>query len=132
MAKTMGNDGAVLVGTATIAEITKFTVSESAVVASDVACGDDWIESASGSKKWSGSFEFFYDFTDTTGQGILNAGDEVTLKLYPEGATEGKQEITGSAIIESVTLADVSVDAYMTGSASFTGNGAMTKVAKSA
>ena len=129
MSKVMGNDGSVLVGSDVLAEVSKFTVNESAVVASDVACGDTWAESASGSKKWSGSIECFYEFGDTA-QVALTPGAGVTLKLYPEEAVAPNQEITGSVIIENVTLADVTKDAFITCSFSFIGNGAMTKVAK--
>ena len=128
MAKYMGNDGAVLVGTVQVAEVSKFTVNESAVISSDVACGDTWAEAAAGSKKWSGSVEFFYDFT-AAGQVALTPGTAITLKLYPTGANRDEQAIIGSAEIENLTLADVTKDVFVSGNFSFIGAGSMTKVA---
>ena len=35
---------------------------------------------------FSGSIDVFWDETDTSGQGALTIGSEVTLNVYPEGA----------------------------------------------
>lgn len=131
MAKVLGNSGIVKADTYTIAEVTKFDVTITPVIVSDVAIGDTWSESAAGTKSWSGTIECFYDVTDTNGQQSIAAGDSVDLLLYPEGVVEGKTVFTGSAIIGPVTKS-VTKDAYVTATFPFVGNGAVTETAYSA
>lgn len=130
MAKVLGNSGIVKADTYAIAEVTKFDITITPVIVSDVAIGDTWSESAAGTKSWSGTIECFYDVTDTNGQQSLAAGDEVDLLLYPEGIVVGKTVFTGSAIIGAVTKS-VTKDSYVTVTFPFTGNGAVTETAYS-
>jgi len=120
MAKLMGSDGIVKQGAYTVAEVTSFNLTETPVIVSDVAIGDEWAESAAGSISWSGSIECFYDETDTTGQNVLIAGNSVNLRLYPEGDELGKRFYFNSAVIGAVTKSP-SKDAYITASFPVTG-----------
>lgn len=120
MAKTMGNSGVVKQGAYEVAEVTKFDLTETPVIVSDVAVGDTWATSTAGTKSWSGSIECFYDVTDTTGQNALIAGNSVYLRLYPEGNELGKQFFYNSAIIGAVTKS-VTKDTYVTATFPVTG-----------
>ena len=53
----------------------------------------------------SGTMDCFWDETDSSGQGAMTIGATVTLNLYPEGATSGDTYYSGSAIINSVGVA---------------------------
>ena len=77
-------------------------------------------------KAWSGSFDGFWDETDTMGQGALSAGGTVTLNLYPEGDASGDTYWTGDAIITEIAY-NASFDGIVEASFSFTGTGALTE-----
>lgn len=120
MAKVKGNDGVVMQGAYEVAEVTKFDITESPVIVSDIAIGDTWTTSTAGTKNWSGSVECFYDVTDTTGQNILIAGNSVNLRLFPEGNELGKKYYFNSAILGAVNKS-VSKDVYITATFPVTG-----------
>ena len=67
-----------------------------------------------------------WDETDTTGQGALTIGAEVTLNLYPEGDASGDVYYTGSAIVTGRTI-NSSYDGLVEMSISVQGNGALTQ-----
>jgi hypothetical protein len=77
-------------------------------------------------KSWSGSFDGFWDETDTQGQGVLDVGATITLNLYPEGNTTGDTYWTGEVIITSIGY-NASFDGLVEASFSFTGTGPLTK-----
>jgi len=74
---------------------------------------------------FSGSIDVFWDETDTSGQGALTIGSEVTLNVYPEGADSGDTYYTGSAIVTGVTRS-ASFDGLVEASVSVQGTGALT------
>ncbi len=125
MATHTGSEGTVKVGTATIAEIRSFSVATTADTAEDTTMGDSWRTFKTTLKGWSGSLDCFWDETDTTGQGALVDGAEVTLNLYPEGATTGDKYYTGTAIITGTTI-NSSFDGLVESSITFQGTGALT------
>ena len=91
MSTRHGKDGVVKVGSVTIAEIDNWSLNSQAAVANDTAMGDTW-ETHIPSKtinSWNGSLTCHYDPTDLTGQGALDVGVSVTLKLYGEGTATG-------------------------------------------
>jgi predicted secreted protein len=74
---------------------------------------------------FSGSLDVFWDETDTSGQGALTIGSEVTLNVYPEGDTTGDTYYTGSAIVTGVSRS-ASFDGLVEASISVQGTGALT------
>jgi len=72
---------------------------------------------------WSGTASLFWDELDT-GQLGLVLGTEVTIKVYPEGATTGDKYYTGSAIITAKSVS-ASFDGLVESSISFQGTGAL-------
>ena len=74
---------------------------------------------------FSGSIDVFWDETDTSGQGALTIGSEVTLNVYPEGDTAGDTYYTGTAIVTGVSRS-ASFDGLVEASVSVQGTGALT------
>lgn len=126
MANHKGSEGTVKIGANTIAEIKAWSISESANTIDDSNLNDQWATKKSGQLSWSGSVECFWDETDTTGQGALTAGAEVTGNFYPEGAVTGDTYYTGSMIVTSIERS-AAIDGMVEVSFSFEGNGALTE-----
>lgn len=125
MATHAGSEGTVKVGANAIAEIRSFSVDERADTLEDTTMGDTARTYKSSLTTWTGSVDVYWDETDTTGQGALTIGSEVTLNLYPEGATSGDTYMTGSAIVTGVSVSS-SFDGMVEASISVQGNGALT------
>jgi len=125
MANHKGSEGVAKVGTATIAEVKDWSISESAETIDDTTLGDTARTKQVGLTSASGSMTAFWDETDTTGQGAMTVGSEVALKLYPEGATTGDKFASFSAIITEKGVS-TTLDGMVETSVSFEANGAVT------
>jgi len=125
MATHTGSEGTVKVGSNAIAEIRSFSIEESADTLEDTTMGDTARTYKSSLTTYTGSVDVLWDETDTTGQGALTIGAEVTLNLYPEGDTSGDTYLTGSAIVTGRTI-NSTYDGLVEMSISVQGNGALT------
>lgn len=125
MATHKGSEGTVKVGSNAVAEVRSFTIDESADTLEDTSMGDTARTYKPSLTSFSGSVDVFWDETDTTGQGALTIGAEVTLNLYPEGDTTGDTYLSGSAIVTGVSV-NSSFDGLVESSISFQGTGALT------
>ena len=125
MATHTGSEGTVKVGANTIAEIRSFSIDETGDTLEDTTMGDTARTYKSSLTSFSGSVDVFYDETDTTGQGALTVGAEITINAYPEGDTAGDTYKTGSAIVTGVSLSS-SFDGMVESSVTFQGTGALT------
>lgn len=125
MATHTGSEGTVKVGSNAIAEIRSFSIEESADTLEDTSMGDTARTYKSSLTTYTGSVDVLWDETDTTGQGALTIGAEVTLNLYPEGDTSGDTYLTGSAIVTGRTI-NSTYDGLVEMSISVQGNGALT------
>ena len=127
MAFYHGKDGVFKVGANTVAECQEWSVEDEVDVAPAPAQGQEWERINTGEKRWSGSLTCWHDMTDTNGQlAIDDAGNSVTLNLYPEGETSGLRELTGTAIVTKVTHGSAQGDNVPI-TIEFRGNGALTK-----
>ena len=126
MANHTGSEGTVKVGSNAIAEIRSFSIDETHDAIEDTALGDTSRTFKTGLKSWSGTIECYWDETDTNGQGALDIGAEVTLNLYPEGATSGDFYLTGSCLVSSKSISS-SMDGMVEASYAVQGNGALTE-----
>jgi hypothetical protein len=105
MATHTGSEGTVKVGsTNSILEIRSYSVEETADTAEDTSMGDSYRTFKTTLKAWTGSVDVFWDETDSTGQGALVVGSEVTVRFMPEGASSGDTYLTGSAIVTGKTV----------------------------
>lgn len=124
MATHKGSEGTVKVGSNAIAEIRSFSIEETADTLEDTTMGDTARTYKSSLTSFSGSVDVLWDETDSTGQGGLTIGAEVTLNLYPEGDASGDTYLTGSAIVTGRTI-NSSYDGLVEMSVSVQGNGAL-------
>lgn len=125
MATHTGSEGTVKVGANAIAEIRSFSIEETADTVEDTSMGDTYRTHKTTLKSFSGSVDVFWDETDTTGQGALTVGSEVTLNFYPEGAVSGDTYLSGTAIVTSKSVTS-SFDGMVESSIKVQGTGALT------
>lgn len=125
MAVHKGSEGTVKVGANAIAEIRSYSLEESADTLETTSMGDTARTYLPSLSTFSGSVDVYWDESDTTGQGALTIGAEITLNVYPEGDTTGDTYYTGSAIVTGVTRSG-SFDGMVEASISVQGTGALT------
>ena len=125
MATHTGSEGTVKVGANAIAEIRSYSLEETADTLEDTSMGDSARTYKSSLKTFTGTVDVFWDETDTTGQGALTNGAEVTLAVYPEGDASGDTYYTGSAIVTGVSRT-ASFDGMVEASISVQGTGDLT------
>ena len=125
MATHAGSEGTVKVGANAIAAIRSFSIEETADTLEDTSMGDGARTYKPSLTSYSGSIDVLWDETDSTGQGALTIGAEVTLNLYPEGSTSGDTFLSGAAIVTGRTI-NSSFDGLVEMSISVQGNGALT------
>ena len=125
MATHKGSEGTIKVGSNAVAEIRSYSLEESSDTLEDTAMGDSARTYKPSLTSFSGSLDVFWDETDTSGQGALSIGSEVTLNVYPEGDASGDTYYTGSAIVTGVSRS-ASFDGLVEASISVQGNGALT------
>jgi len=126
MATHAGSEGTVKVGSDAIAEIRSFSIEETADTLEDTSMGDAARTYKPSLTNFTGSVDVLWDETDSSGQGALTIGAEVTLNLYPEGDTSGDTYLTGSAIVTGRSVTS-SFDGLVEMSISVQGNGALTQ-----
>jgi hypothetical protein len=125
MANHKGSEGTAKIGSNVIAEVKDWSISESAETIDDTTMGDSARTKQVSLTSASGSMTAFWDETDTSGQGAMTVGAEVTLNLYPEGATTGDTYATLSALITEKGVS-TTLDGMVETSVSFEANGAVT------
>lgn len=125
MAVHKGSEGTVKVGANAVAEIRSYSIEETGDTLETSTMGDSARTYVPSLTSWSGSVDVYWDETDTTGQGALTVGAEVTLNVYPEGDTSGDTYYTGAAIVTSVSK-NASFDGLVEASIGVQGNGALT------
>lgn len=125
MATHTGSEGTVKVGSNAIAEIRSFSLEEQADTLDDTTMGDTARTFKSSLTSFSGSVDVLWDETDSSGQGALTIGAEVTLNLYPEGDSAGDTYLSGTAIVTGRSISS-SHDGLVEMSISVQGSGALT------
>ncbi len=126
MATHKGSEGIIKVGSDSVLEIRSYSIEESADTLEDTSMGDAARTYKPSLTSFSGSLDVFWDETDTSGQGALSIGSEVTLVVYPEGDATGDTYYTGSAIVTGVSRTGA-FDGLVEASISVQGNGALTE-----
>lgn len=130
MATHTGSEGTVKVGANAVAEIRSYSVEETADTVEDTTMGDSYRTHKTTLKAWTGSVDVYWDETDTTGQGALTVGSEVTANFYPEGSATGDAYMTGTAIVTGKTVT-ASFDGMIESSITLQGTGALTRATAS-
>lgn len=124
MATREAKNGLVKVGGVTVAEITKISWDESANLIPDNNLNSTSESHKVGRTKWTATLECAWDPTDTTGQGAMSIGAEVSVEFQPEGAGTGLETVTGTATITGKSRA-LEEEARITQSFSLEGKGAL-------
>lgn len=126
MATHTGSEGTVKVGANTIAEIRSYSIEETSDTAEDTSMGDSYRTFKTTLKGWTASVDCFWDETDTNGQVAMTVGSEVTLNVYPEGASAGVSEkyLTGTAIVTGKTVS-ASFDGLVESTITLQGTGSL-------
>lgn len=124
MATHTGSEGTVKVGSNAVAEIRSYSVEQTGDTIEDSTMGDSWRTFKSTLKSWTASVDVYWDETDTTGQGALTVGSEVTLNLYPEGASTGDSYFSGTGIVTGKTVT-ASFDGMVESTISVQGTGTL-------
>lgn len=125
MATHAGSEGIVKVGANTVAEVRSYSIEESADTLEQTTMGQSARQYRPSLTTWSGSVDVYWDETDTTGQGALTVGSEITLNVYPEGDASGDTYYTGSCIVTGVSKSGA-FDGMVEASISVQGDGALT------
>lgn len=128
MATHTGSEGTVRVGANTIAEIRSYSIEETSDTAEDTSMGDSYRTFKTTLKAWTASVDVFWDETDTNGQVAMTVGSEVTLNVYPEGASPAVSEkyLTGTAIVTGKTVT-ASFDGMVESTITLQGTGTLTQ-----
>lgn len=128
MATHTGSEGTVKIGANTIAEIRSYSIEETSDTAEDTSMGDSYRTFKTTLKAWTASVDVFWDETDTNGQVAMTVGSEVTLNVYPEGASAGVSEkyLTGTAIVTGKTVT-ASFDGMVESTITLQGTGTLTQ-----
>ena len=125
MATHTGSEGTVKVGANAIAEIRSYSVEQTSDTTEDTTMGDTWRTHKTTLRSWTASVDVFWDETDTSGQVALTVGSEVTLNLYPEGATTSDAYLTGTGIVTSKSIS-ASFDGMVESTIAVQGTGTLT------
>ena len=124
MATHTGSEGTIKIGSDTLGELRSFSLESTAETIEDTSMGDTSRTYKVGLKTFTGTASVFFDETDTA-QNALVAGAEITLNVYPEGASSGDTYYSGSAIVTGRTI-NSSFDGMVEAEISFQGTGALT------
>jgi len=123
-----GNSGVVKIGSDSIAEITKITVTETGGTAEDTALGDTArTYVADGLPTWTASIEAHYFPSDTNGQALIVIGASLSLVFNLLGTGTGTKKYSGTGIVTQRQFGDVQNGQIIPFSAQFQGSGTLTE-----
>lgn len=121
-----GKDGVVKFGAplAALGAVQNWNIDEQSDTVSGWGMGDDYENSFTTVKRWSGSCEVYLDFADASDD--LAVGDEIAIELYPGGETVGSGYFSGTVIITGLARGGAK-DGIPTLNINFRNQGALTK-----
>ena len=119
-----GSEGTIKVGTDTVGELRSYSLETTGATIESTNMGTIARTYKTGLTGWSGTASLYWDELDA-GQTALVVGSEITIKVYPEGASTGDKYFSGAAIITAKSVS-ASFDGLVESTISFTGNGALT------
>ena len=125
MANHTSSAGLLTIGGNTVAELLSYNIDESVATLDDTIISDTAETHQTDLTSWTATVECFWDETDTTGQGAMTIGASVAAIFLPEGNTSGDVSRTGTATVESKSMA-VAKGSMITQSFTLKGNGALT------
>lgn len=131
MATHTGSEGIVKFATsggsvAQVAEVRSYTLDQTADTIETTTMGDGSRTYTSALKTFTVSMDCYWDETDTSGQGVIDAGTVVDFEVYPEGTGSGATYYSGSAVVTSVSTT-AAFDGNVEVSFAAQGTGALTE-----
>ena len=120
-----GSEGTVKIGSAVLGEIRSFNLNITTDVIEDTSMGDSFRSFKAGLSQFTADLEVFFDETDAA-QNALDPAAQLTLELYPEGASSGDTYFTGTVIVTSKTVTST-VDGMVEASFTAQGTGGITE-----
>lgn len=126
MATHTAANGVIKVGASAVAEVTGYNIEYMSDTVEDTVIGDVARTYKPTLKAFTASLDAMWDETDSTGQGALVVGTEVTFAIYPEGEDSGDTYYTGSGIITGRTVS-TSVGEMITANFTVQGTGDLTE-----
>ena len=123
MATKLGRDGLIKISSTTIGELRNYALTHTSDTVEDSVLGDTYRTRLASMKTWSASGDLYWDEGDA-GQLLITIGSQVTLNLYPEGASTGDVYYSGAAIVTQFNVS-ASFDGIIEGQISFEGNGVL-------
>ena len=123
MATHTGSEGTIKIGSDTLGELRSFSLETTGDTIETSNMGTTARTYKAGLTAWSGTASLFWDELDA-GQLSLTVGSEITIKVYPEGASAGDKYYTGSAIVTAKSVS-ASFDGLVESSISFQGTGTL-------
>ena len=124
MAVHKGSEGAIKIGSATVAEVKSYSLDESADTIETSNMGSSARTYLASLTSFSGSVDCMWDETDSS-QNALAVGSTVTLLWYPEGSATGATYYSGSVIVTGKNITG-SFDGLVEASIAVQGSGAIT------
>lgn len=124
MATKLGREGLIKLSSTTIGELRNYALTHSSDTVEDSVLGDTYRTRLASMKSFSVSGDLYWDEGDA-GQLLITIGSQVTLNLYPEGASTGDVYYSGAAIVTQFNVS-ASFDGIIEGQISFEGTGALT------
>jgi predicted secreted protein len=118
-----GSEGTIKVGTDTVGELRSYSLETTSDTIESTNMGTTARTYKAGLTAWSGTASLFWDELDA-GQTALAVGTEITIKVYPEGASAGDKYYTGTAIVTAKSVS-ASFDGLVESEISFQGTGAL-------
>jgi len=126
MATHTAANGVIKVGSNAVAEVTGYNIEYMSDTVEDTVIGDAARTYKPTLKSFTASLDAMWDETDSTGQGALVVGTEVTFAIYPECEDSGDTYYTGSGIITGRTVS-TSVGEMITANFTVQGTGDLTE-----
>ena len=124
MAVHKGSEGAIKIGSATVAEVKSYSLDESADTIETSNMGSSARTYLASLTSFSGSVDCMWDETDSS-QNALAVGSTVTLLWYPEGSATGATYYSGEVIVTGKNITG-SFDGLVEASIAVQGSGAIT------
>ena len=130
MATITGNDGAVVVGSTTLAATRNFSVEITADTIETSIMGQETRSYVKGFSSWSGSADIYFDSSEFSGaDATFNpttgsvGGAPIAVKLYVKTDASNDQVFTGNIVVTGYTV-NSSMDGLVEASITFQGSGA--------
>jgi hypothetical protein len=124
-----GKDGVVKVGAAgsevALGSVRSFSIDETAETLDCTVMGDTFREYSVSYKAWAGTVDVLWN-PDDAGQNGVTVGSSLSFLLYPEGASTGDVEYSGTGIVTGITRT-ATYDGLVEQSVTFQGSGTLTK-----